>query len=142
MLLTKWTLIALTYINIPYSWGGQTYLGLDCSGMIIKMFHDGGVTLPDMTVKQIYQWALDQKSFYECEPMDEPDCLLFFGKDPETLTHIELSLGEGLMVGASGAGKNSLTMTPEELAIKDARVKIKPISTRRNLFSSIKIGAM
>jgi len=96
--------------------------------------------LPDMTVKQIYKWALDQENFYQCEPYEDPDCLLFFGKDEKSLTHIELSLGNGLMVGASGAGKNSLTMTPEQLAVRDARVKIKPIDSRRNLYASIKIG--
>ena len=139
MMLTIFGTILIGYVNTPYIWAGNTFQGLDCSGYVLKALHDYGVTLPDMSAQQIYLWASKQDENYNCEPT-EPDCLLFFGSDTDNISHIEVSLGEGYMIGASGAGKNSINMTLDELAEKDARVKIKKISTRRDLVASIKLG--
>lgn len=141
MATTIFAAILLGYQNVPYKWGGSTYRGLDCSGFILKALHDYGLTLPDMTAQGIYYWALKQDENFNCEPT-ETDCLLFFGSSVERITHIEASLGGGFMIGASGAGRDSLDMTFEELAQKDARVKIKRISSRRDLVASIKLGVL
>lgn len=141
MALTIFGAILLGYVNVPYLWGGSTFLGLDCSGFVLKALHDYGITLPDMTAQQIYEWSLKPDENYNCEP-SEPDCLLFFGKSKEKISHVEVSLGHGFMIGASGAGKNSLDMTIDELAERDARVKIKKVNSRRDLIASVKLGVL
>lgn len=143
MINTLLALMAIQYLNIPYVWGGNNTLGLDCSGFVLKVLHDVGVTLPDMTSQNIYRWATQKKEFYSCEP--DSDCLLFFGESENHIKHVAISIGkpsgsnEAYMIEAGGAGKNSLNMSDEDLARIDARVRIKPISNRGDLVASIKI---
>lgn len=133
---TLMAIMAFQYLSIPYKWGGNNADGLDCSGLVLKVLHDVGITLPDTTAHGIYEYCLDKGigSSKEC------DSLIFFGA-PEKITHVAISLGEidgeWIMIEAGGAGSNSLKMTKEELAQKDARVRIKPVSNRSDLVASI-----
>lgn len=130
-------LMAFQYLNVPYKWAGQNYLGMDCSGFVLTVLHDVGVTLPDMTAHGLYEYCLDHGSH---SVQGVCDSLLFFGSQTK-ISHVAISLGEvdgqWLMIEAGGAGKNSLKMTPEELANRDARVRIKPVSNRSDLVASV-----
>lgn len=136
---TLLTLTAFQYLNVPYMWGGQNYLGLDCSGFVLKSLSDIGYTLPDMTADDLYRHCLKHGISSE---VGYCDSLLFFGYD-DNITHTAISIGlvenEWLMIEAGGAGKNSLNMTKEELAQRDARVRIRPVNSRRDLIAAIKI---
>jgi len=136
---TLLTLMAMQYLNVPYRWGGNNYDGLDCSGFVLKSLHDVGLTLPDMTANSLMEYCEtngNASSDVMC------DSILFFGKNGKA-THTAISLGllEGkhYMIEAGGAGSNSLKMSKEELAKIDARVRIKPVSSRRDLIASIQI---
>ena len=135
--ITILTLMTMQYINVPYKWAGNGPYDFDCSGLVIKVLHDIGYTLPDMKAQDIYKWAI-KKEFYSCNP--EEDCLLFFGKSEEKITHIGIAIDQHYMIEAGGSGRESLKMTKEQLALKDARVRIKKITNRRDLVSSIKIS--
>ena len=137
MIQTLLALMAIQYLNIPYVWGGNNTLGLDCSGFILKVLHDVNITLPDMTSQGIYNWASEKKNFYMCEP--EEDCLLFFGESTQHIKHVSLALSDTMMIEAGGSGRESLRMSKEDLARIDARVRIKPITNRGDLVASIKI---
>jgi cell wall-associated NlpC family hydrolase len=132
-------LAAMQYLNTPYKWGGQNYLGLDCSGFVLKVLSDVGYFLTDRTAQGLYDHCLKVGTSSEeglC------DSLLFFGK-PDKITHVAISLGvvddSWWMIEAGGAGRNSLTLSPEELAQRDARVRLKPVASRRDLVASISI---
>jgi hypothetical protein len=43
------------------------------------------------------------------------------------------------MIEAGGAGRNSLTMSREELAKRDARVRIKPVNNRSDLVAEYQL---
>ena len=126
--------MAKQYLGTPYKWGGSNYLGLDCSGLVIKVLHDLGLTVPDMTAQQIFNWCV-RREMASHEP--DTNCLLFFGKSIDKITHVAIAVDKIDMVEAGGAGQNSLKMTPEQLAQRDARVRIKPIKSRRDLVASI-----
>ena len=136
---TLMALMAMQYLNVPYKWGGNNTLGFDCSGLVLKVLDDVGITLPDMTSQQIYNWCVHKSkgrsSNREC------DSLLFFGDNVNAITHVAISLGRindvFCMIEAGGAGKNSLQMSAEELAQRDARVRLRCQSTRRDLVASI-----
>lgn len=135
--ITLLTLMAIQYTNSIYRWGMNGPYEFDCSGLVLKVLHDVGVTLPDMTSQSLYRWASDRKSSYSCEP--EEDCLLFFGESIQHIKHVAISINNTHMIEAGGAGKNSLNMSDEDLARIDARVRIKPIDNRGDLVASIKI---
>lgn len=136
---TLMTIMALQYLNVPYRWAGSNYKGLDCSGLVMKVLHDVGVTLPDMTAQNLYDYCT-KKGYMSNEKAC--DSLVFFGKNEKSITHVGISIGEienkWLMIEAGGAGRNSLEMTSEELAQRDARVRIKEVDSRSDLIASIK----
>ena len=136
MINTLLALMAIQYLNVPYKWGGNGPR-FDWSGLVLKVLHDVGVTLPDMSSQSLYRWASGRKTSYSCEP--EEDCLLFFGESVNHIKHVSISISKTHMIEAGGAGKNSLNMSDEDLARIDARVRIKPISNRGDLVASIKI---
>ena len=138
---TLLAIMASQFLNVPYRWAGNNYDGLDCSGLVLKSLHEVGITLPDMNAQSIYYWATDGKGFQSCDPSD--DCLLFFGHSTSYITHIAISIGElkevSYMIEAGGAGIESKDMSLQDLARKDARVRIKPVSNRGDLVASVKI---
>jgi cell wall-associated NlpC family hydrolase len=139
---TLLAIMASQFIGVPYGWSGDSYDKLDCSGLVLKSLRETlGTRLPDMTAQSIYHWAESREGSISCEPGD--DCLLFFGGSVNNIIHVSIGLGDynekPFMIEAGGAGKNSLSMTPAELARIDARVRIKPVSNRGDLVASIKI---
>jgi cell wall-associated NlpC family hydrolase len=138
MMNTVMILMAMQYINVPYKWGGSNVLGIDCSGLVLKVLHDSGLTLVDQTADQLYRYCLE----IGVESGKRCDSLIFFGSK-ERITHVGISLGvidgDWYMINASGAGRNSLTMSKEELAERDARVKIQKVSSRKDVVASILI---
>jgi len=132
-------LMAMQYLNVPYKWGGNNYDGLDCSGFVLKALHDVGLTLPDMTAHGLYDYC-DKEGYMVTDQSCES--LLFFGRGGK-ISHVAISLGvvdgKWLMIEAGGAGEDSKTMTLKELAEKDARVRIKPVSNRSDLVAEYKL---
>jgi cell wall-associated NlpC family hydrolase len=43
---------AALYLGVPYLWGGRSWLGIDCSGLVQSAFRDIGVTVPRDTDMQ------------------------------------------------------------------------------------------
>lgn len=131
--------MAFQYLNVPYVWAGNNTNGFDCSGFVLKVLHDIGYTLPDMTSQGLYNHCIKRgvQSSLEC------DSLLFFGKNERNISHVAISLGEfdgtSLMIEAGGAGRESKYLSREDLLRKDARVRIKPISNRGDLIAGFKI---
>ena len=129
-------LMAIQYLNVPYKWGANGPFYFDCSGLALKVLHDVGITLPDMTANDLYEYCLENGS----ESSMACDSLLFFG-DNDKITHVGISLGEingqHYMINAAGAGSDSLNMNLDELAVRDARVRIEKVNRRRDLIASI-----
>ena len=129
----------MQYLNTPYRWGSNGPFDFDCSGFVLKSLNDVGLKLPDMTANSLMEYCNEKGS-----SSDERlcDALLFFGKNGKA-THVAISLGviDGTqyMIEAGGAGRKSQYMSLEELAKKDARVRIKPVSSRKDLIASIMI---
>ena len=49
-----WSKSALMFLNSPYLWGGKTYSGIDCSGLVQIALESAGLLFPRNTSNQIH----------------------------------------------------------------------------------------
>jgi cell wall-associated NlpC family hydrolase len=84
--------IALRYLGVPYVWGGASPSGFDCSGLVMYVYAQLGISLPHYTVAQ---WNAT-------EPISspEPGDLVFFN----SLGHVGIYIGGGRFVDAPHTG--------------------------------------
>jgi len=123
-----WALkIVWDYHGTPYIWGGDGFY-FDCSGLIIEALKSVGV-LPrkgDWTASNL-ALGMGWKKVEIPKPGD-----LVFWKSGRKIVHVEMCLGDGLAIGASGGGSKTLTVAD---AIKhNAFVKIRPIKSRAGVW--------
>jgi len=86
--------IALQYLGVPYVWGGASPSGFDCSGLVMYVYAQLGISLPHYTVSQ---WDVTEPiSTSQMEPGD----LVFF----DSLGHVGIYIGGGQFVDAPHTG--------------------------------------
>lgn len=88
------------YLGVPYRWGGTNpATGLDCSGLVQRVYGDLGVTLPRTSQQQAQSGAAVQ-SLAQAQPGD----LLFYEPGPGGPGHVGIYIGNGEMIDAPHAG--------------------------------------
>jgi cell wall-associated NlpC family hydrolase len=86
--------IALQYLGVPYVWGGASPSGFDCSGLVMYVYAQLGISLPHYTVAQ---WSATLPiSTSEMQPGD----LVFF----DGLGHVGIYIGNNEFVHAPHTG--------------------------------------
>ncbi len=86
--------IAMSYIGVPYVWGGSTPSGFDCSGLVMYAFAKLGISLPHSTYSQINYGT--PVSYNDLQPGD----LVFF----DNVGHVGIYIGGGQFVNAPHTG--------------------------------------
>jgi len=85
------------FLGLPYTWGGTSSFGYDCSGFVQMLCRRRGVLLPRDADPQS-RWsgvtAVDRKDL-------QPGDLLYFGRSPDRITHTGLYIGEGKFINAT-----------------------------------------
>jgi gamma-D-glutamyl-L-lysine dipeptidyl-peptidase len=89
--------IAKKYIHTPYLWGGKSPFGIDCSGFTQQVFKICGFQLKRDAWQQAQQGqaVIDFSSAL-------PGDLVFFGEDPNKISHVGLLLEDQQIIHASG----------------------------------------
>jgi cell wall-associated NlpC family hydrolase/type II secretory pathway pseudopilin PulG len=88
--------IAEKYLGVPYVWGGASPSGFDCSGLVMYVYAQLGVSLPHYTVSQ-YNYA---NSVYVPRSQLEPGDLVFFAG----LGHVGIYIGNNEFIHAPHTG--------------------------------------
>jgi hypothetical protein len=85
------------FLGLPYTWGGTSSYGYDCSGFSQMLARRRGVTLP--------RDAQPQAEFHGAYSVDrqnpQPGDLLFFGASEKKIVHTGIYLGEGKFINAT-----------------------------------------
>lgn len=91
---------AKQYLGVPYVWGGtDPATGLDCSGLVQKVYEQFGIKLPRLAGDQVMA-GRPVRSLAEAQPGD----LLGFGGHP--MKHVGIYIGNGQMIHAPKPGKS------------------------------------
>ncbi len=85
------------FLNRPYTWGGRTSFGYDCSGFTQMLYRQMGHAIPRDSKDQITHTAFIATSIEELAPGD----LIFWGLDEKRIRHVGLYLGNETFIHAS-----------------------------------------
>lgn len=89
--------IAMRYRGVPYSFGGTSPYGFDCSGYTQYVFRQIGVSLPRMADEQYYSGRPVSRSNLQ------PGDLVFFETYEPGPSHVGIYIGNGEFVGANSS---------------------------------------
>jgi hypothetical protein len=93
-------LIAKTFLNTPYLWGGRTHFGIDCSGFTQSVFRLKGVQLKRDASQQVEQGAA--VNYLADARLGD---LAFFENTEGKVTHVGILLSRETIIHASGKVK-------------------------------------
>ena len=77
------------FLGLPYTWGGRSSFGFDCSGFVQMVYRQMGVALPRDAREQILSHLGKRVSFEKIALGD----LIFWGKSEREIKHVGMSLG-------------------------------------------------
>ncbi|MFI5182106.1 MAG: serine hydrolase [Thermoanaerobaculia bacterium] len=105
---SSWISFGKRFLGVPYTWGGTTPAGFDCSGLITRIFSEHGVLLKRNSYEQAFQDPqLVAVSFEALRPGD----LLFFGTENK-IDHEAMWVGDGTVLQSTRHGVPGVQITP------------------------------
>ena len=94
---------ARSFLNVPYLWGGTSWEGIDCSGLVQLCYRMGGYSIPRDGDQQ--HDALSHS--VERSAMREGD-LIFFGQ--KAITHVGMALNDHEYIHSEGQKYNHVVI--------------------------------
>ncbi len=92
---------AVSYLGVPYVWGGTDKNGFDCSGLTYRVFNDNGIPLP-RTVTAIEEMG----EYVDRDSMVPGDIMIFHNP-----THTGIYMGDGEFIHCSSWQDRGVVIT-------------------------------
>jgi len=119
---------ALSFLNTPSIWGGYSFLGYDCSGLVQEILKSAGVDPPgDQTAQALFDHFRDTKN--HISNMRDFGALVFYGHFDSQIDHVALMMSPFRMIEAGGSSKD--IVTPGQAAKAGAFVRIRPFRQQK-----------
>lgn len=85
------------FLGLPYTWGGRSSFGYDCSGFVQMLYSQIGIHLQ----RDAKQQVLDKR--FQTIPLEKLEAgdLIFFGKSEDRIMHVGLYKGDGQFIHTS-----------------------------------------
>ncbi len=88
--------IAMQYLGVPYVWGGASPSGFDCSGLVMYVYAQVGVSLPHNAAAQ---WDYPNSVYVPRADLEPGDLVFFYD-----LGHVGIYVGNGEFIDAPYTG--------------------------------------
>ncbi len=88
---------SLQFLGLPYTWGGRSSFGYDCSGFVQMLFRQIGIFIPRDSKDQAKWDGFKEIAIEDLKPCD----LLFFDLDAERIRHVGMYIGNGQFIHAT-----------------------------------------
>lgn len=82
------------FLGLPYTWGGRSSFGYDCSGFVQMLYNQIGIDLQRDSKLQVEDGRFQTVSMDDIETGD----LIFFGKSEQKISHVGMCLGNGQFI--------------------------------------------
>jgi gamma-D-glutamyl-L-lysine dipeptidyl-peptidase len=88
---------AKRFLGLPYTWGGTSAFGFDCSGFTQMLSRRAGVAIPRDAKPQAHWDGMDEVARDALRPGD----LIYFGAEYDKISHTGFYLGDGTFIHAT-----------------------------------------
>jgi len=124
---------AMSWLLRPYSFGGDDFTGIDCSGLCLELLKACGHAPPiDMSAQGLFEY-FKEGSIRDFKRFGS---LAFYGKSETKISHVGFCLNEVLLIEAGGG--TSRTIDERQASRDNAFVRIRPITGRSDLVSVLR----
>jgi cell wall-associated NlpC family hydrolase len=82
------------FLGLPYTWGGRSSFGYDCSGFVQMLYNQIDIALQRDSKLQVDDRRFQTVSMSDVEAGD----LIFFGKSEQKISHVGMYLGNGQFI--------------------------------------------
>ncbi|MFI0435689.1 MAG: C40 family peptidase [Parachlamydiaceae bacterium] len=89
--------LSINFLGLPYTWGGRSSFGYDCSGFVQMLYQQMGILLQ----RDATQQASDERFKTICFNSLKKGDLLFFGHSEKEIKHVGMSLNKHSFIHAT-----------------------------------------